>query len=126
MSSWPGRRITLNGHTRHLGAFTAEALVDYLAERRLRWPHTINRYVLISRRTAGGINPVSAYYPKQYLLQHGVRLEDIRMDRVLDEALVHGPDPLDLALMFGMTATTAIRYAEAARRILDQGEPGAS
>jgi integrase len=119
----PNGRITLNGHTRPLGDLTARALAGYLAERRQRYPHTANPHVLISRRTAGRASPVSAPYLKQYLLQHGIRLEDIRVDRVLGEALAVGPDPLHLSLIFGLSPATAIRYAEAARRILEENHP---
>ncbi|MFC4503696.1 MULTISPECIES: hypothetical protein [Streptomyces] len=36
------------------------------------------------------------------------------MDRQLEEALVHGPDPLHLAEVFGLGERTAIRYANSA------------
>ena len=47
-----------------------------------------------------------------------VPLEALRVDRQLDEALTHGPDPLHLAVVFGLDETTAIRYCAAARQIL--------
>jgi len=46
-------------------------------------------------------------------------LERLRVDRQLDEALTHGPDPLHLAAVFGLDDKTAIRYANAARHILE-------
>jgi hypothetical protein len=49
----------------------------------------------------------------------GVGLERLRVDRQLDEALATGPDPLHLAEMFGIGDVTAIRYAHAARQLLD-------
>lgn len=45
-------------------------------------------------------------------------LERLRVDRQLEEALVHGPDPLHLAEVFGLAEGTAIRYAESARELL--------
>ncbi|XDK88294.1 hypothetical protein R1X32_07045 (plasmid) [Rhodococcus opacus] len=45
-------------------------------------------------------------------------MEALRVDRQLDEALTHGPDPLHLAVLFGLDETTAIRYSAAARQIL--------
>ena len=45
-------------------------------------------------------------------------LEALRVDRQLDEALTHGPDPLHLAVVFGLDETTAIRYSQAARKLL--------
>lgn len=55
----PGSRITLNSHTRPLGDLTTDAVASYLAERRQRYPHTVNPHLLISRRTSGGTSPVS-------------------------------------------------------------------
>ncbi len=40
------------------------------------------------------------------------------LDRQLEEALAHGPDPLHLAAVFGLDPKTAIRYAENARTLL--------
>jgi hypothetical protein len=40
------------------------------------------------------------------------------VDRQLDEALTRGPDPLHLAVVFGLTETTAVRYSNAARQLL--------
>ena len=40
------------------------------------------------------------------------------MDRHLEEALVHGPDPLHIAEVFDIDPSTAIHYASSARRLL--------
>jgi hypothetical protein len=45
-------------------------------------------------------------------------LERLRADRQLEEALTCGPDPLHLAVVFGLDDTTAIRYATIARQLL--------
>lgn len=37
----------------------------------------------------------------------------------LEEALTHGPDPLHLSVVFGLDEKTAIRYAAAARQLLE-------
>jgi len=47
-------------------------------------------------------------------------LERLRVDRQLEEALAHGPDPLHLAEVFGLDEKTAIRYADSARALLEQ------
>lgn len=47
-------------------------------------------------------------------------LERLRVDRQLEEALVHGPDPLHLAKVFGLAEKTDIRYADSARALLAQ------
>ncbi|MGI8808160.1 MAG: hypothetical protein ACR2KK_10025 [Acidimicrobiales bacterium] len=46
-------------------------------------------------------------------------LERLRVDRQLEEALTHGPDPLHLAAVFGIDQKTAIRYAASARHLLE-------
>jgi hypothetical protein len=57
----------------------------------------------------------------------GVTLNWLRMDRQLEEALVHGPDALHLMAVFGTAENTAVRYANAARQLLvtdvERGEP---
>lgn len=45
-------------------------------------------------------------------------LERLRVDRQLDEAMTHGPDPLHLAEVFGLDEKTAMRYADSARQLL--------
>jgi hypothetical protein len=47
-------------------------------------------------------------------------LERLRVERQLEEALTHGPDPLHLALVFGIDERTAIRYADSARVLLGE------
>ena len=46
-------------------------------------------------------------------------LERLRVDRQLEEALTHGPDPLHLATVFGLDDKTAIRYANAVLQVLE-------
>ncbi|MEU9139999.1 hypothetical protein AB0D33_29270 [Streptomyces sp. NPDC048404] len=47
-------------------------------------------------------------------------LERLRVDGHLEEALIHGPDPLHLAEVFGLDEKSTTRYADAARALLDQ------
>jgi hypothetical protein len=51
-----------------------------------------------------------------------VSIERIRRDRVLHEALTARPDRLHLALVFGLSRTTASKYTLIARDLLD-GQP---
>ncbi len=56
-----------------------------------------------------------------YLDKHqprGISLERIRPDRILQEALATGADPLHLALVFNIDHTNAMAYASAARNLL--------
>ena len=59
-----------------------------------------------------GCGPVSRSYLNWNLQRHGVSIERIRRERVLHEALTARADPLHLhlALVFGLSHTTASRY----------------
>ncbi|HEX9356859.1 MAG TPA: hypothetical protein VF933_23965 [Streptosporangiaceae bacterium] len=116
----PSRRITLAGHRQPLGELTRNALLAWLDYRRATWPDTANRHVLITRKSALGTGPVSASYLGRH--QRGISLEHIRRDRILQEALATGADPLHLALVFNIDHTNAMAYAGAARNLLS--DPG--
>jgi len=73
--------------------------------------------VLLSRISALGTGPVSPDYPGKHQ-PRGVCLEHIRRDRILQEALATGADPLHLALVFNIDHTNAMAYANAARNLL--------
>ncbi|MFC7218194.1 hypothetical protein ACFQLX_08440 [Streptomyces polyrhachis] len=111
-------RITIDGNLQPMGDLTRVALRAWLAERQTRWPRTLNRHVLVSRQTANGTDPVSAYFLKRQLTLHGVSLDRVRADRVLGEALATGADPLHLTAIFNLSETTAVKYATLARRLL--------
>ena len=104
------RRITIAGHPQRLGELTCRALRAWLGHRSATWPHTPNRHVLISEKTALATGPVSRSYLNWNLQRHGVSIDRIRRDRVLHEALTARADPLHLALVFGLSHTTASRY----------------
>jgi hypothetical protein len=114
----PSRRITIAGHSQRLGDLSHQALRAWLDHRRATWPHTPNKHVLISQRTALGTDPVSGGFLTWYLARHGVSIERIRRDRVLHEALTARADPLHLALVFGISQTAASQYALIAHSIL--------
>jgi hypothetical protein len=93
-------------------------MVAWLEHRQRNWPRTPNRHLLISQATATGTGPVSQHYLPFHLLLRGVQLEHIRGDRVLQEALAVGADPLHLAEAFRLSPETAIEYADVARQLL--------
>jgi hypothetical protein len=106
----PNRRITIGGHRQRLGELTYRTLRAWADHRRATWPHTPNRHLLISEKTALGSGPVTRSYLNWNLNRHGVSIERIRRDRVLHEALTARADPLHLALVFGLSHTTASKY----------------
>ena len=114
----PNRRITIAGHPQRLGDLSHKALRAWLDYRRATWPHSPNRHVLISKRTALGDAPVSRGYVNFHLGPRGVSIERIRRDRILHEALAGRPDPLHLSLMFGISERPASQYARIARDLL--------
>jgi hypothetical protein len=113
------RRVTIAGRTRPLDELSLTALNDWLAYRRRRWPNTANPHLLISKESALRLGPVSMPWLNRLLRGLPANLERLHIDRYVDEAIVSGADPLHLAAVFGISDTTAIRYADAARRLLE-------
>ena len=112
------RRITLPGQSRPLDDLTRRLILQWLDFRRERWPRTSSPYLLINNQTAMTTRPVSENWLGGLLRGLGATLEQLRIDRQLDEALTAGPDPLHLAAVFGIGDETAIKYAAAARHLL--------
>ena len=113
------RRITLAGQSRPLDDLTRRLILTWLDCRRARWPHTASPYLIINNQTAMSTRPVSENWLTTAFRGLDATLERLRVDRQLDEALTCGSDPLHLAAVFGLDDTTAIRYATAARQLLD-------
>ncbi|MFJ9968457.1 hypothetical protein [Streptomyces avermitilis] len=111
------RRITVGGHVRPLDDLTHRAILDWLDQRRNRWPNTANPHLLITRKTAVGLGPAGKLWTTRATRNLTAALERLRVDRQLEEALTHGADPLHLALVFGIDEKTAIRYADPARQL---------
>jgi hypothetical protein len=113
------RKIVIAGRVRPIDDLTRQILLDWLDYRRTRWPDTANPHLLINQQSAMGTGPViTIYFAKTKLRGQAATLERLRIDRQLEEALAHGPDPLHLAAVFGLDPKTAIRYAENARLLL--------
>jgi hypothetical protein len=112
------RRLTIGTVSRPLDELTHHVLLDWLAYRRQRWPNTANPYLLVNKQTASTTRAVSVNALTAPFRRRAATLEALRVDRQLDEALAHGPDPLHLAVVFGLDETTAIRYSAAARHLL--------
>lgn len=112
------RRVSIAGVTRPLDELTHRLLTDWLTYRHRRWPHTANPHLIINKQTASTTRPVSDNALTAPFRRRAATLEALRVDRQLDEALAHGPDPLHLAVVFGLDETTAVRYSTAAQKIL--------
>ncbi|MGZ6791098.1 MAG: hypothetical protein ACXVGQ_14420, partial [Mycobacteriaceae bacterium] len=76
---------------------------------------------LITQHTANETGPVSPAWMARTFGGLGSTLEQLRVDRQLDEALTCGGDPLHLAAVFDIDAKTAVRYANNVRGAADDG-----
>ncbi|NJP82236.1 tyrosine-type recombinase/integrase, partial [Streptomyces sp. AA8] len=114
------RRLTIAGRARPLDDLTLKLLADWLGYRRRRWPNTANLHLLINKKTANTTDRASNHWISAPLRGQDATLERLRVDRQLEEAMVHGPDPLHLAEVFGLDEKTAMRYADSARALLEQ------
>jgi integrase len=115
------RRLSIAGRTRPLDELTHRVLTDWLDYRRRRWPNTANPHLLISKDSALRLGPVTYPWLNRILRGLPAGLERLRMDRQLDEALTSGADPLQIAEVFGVAESTALRYADAASQLLRSG-----
>ncbi len=113
------RHLTIAGRSRPLDELTHRELLNWLDYRRSRWPNTANAHLLVNQQTALETGPVSAVWLKAAFRGREATLERLRVDRQLEEALTHGADPLHLAVVFGLDEKTALRYATAARALLE-------
>jgi hypothetical protein len=124
------RRLTIAGRARPLDDLTYQTMLAWLDYRRGRWPNTANPHLLLTQQTALEKGPAGKLWVTEVVRGLPATLERLRVDRQLDEALAHGPDPLHLATVFGLDPKTAIRYAEAARQLLqtaaEQQDPAGS
>ncbi|WP_218021613.1 tyrosine-type recombinase/integrase [Nocardia acidivorans] len=116
------RRIVLAGRSLPLDELTATMLHEWLDHRRVRWPRTANPHLLVSKESALRTGAVSGVF-LQNLRGLTATLERLRIDRQLEEAITCGADPLHLAVVFGITDTTAIRWARNARQLASPPPP---
>ena len=114
------RRLDPGGFDRPLDEFTASAVRGYLAFRNQRWPATANPYLLVTRKTAHTGQPVSEFWMTRLFRSLPVTAEQLRDDRIVEEALSGRADPLHLAAVFGFGPRTGLRYSQAA---LQTAEP---
>jgi len=102
--------LLIGGRGRPLDQLTSGHLRAWLQARRARWPATANPHLLINRSTAGGLKPVGRSYVQAAVRRAGITAAELRADRLLNEALASGGDPLRLTHLFGISDPAAIRY----------------
>ena len=74
-----------------------------------RWPNTANPHLIVNQMTALELGPVSQHWIDAGFRGQDATLERLRVDRQLEQALNHGPDPLHLPVVFDLDAKTVIR-----------------
>ena len=95
--------------TRPLGSVVTANIIEWLIERRRRWPASANPHLLVSYKSAYGLGPVSTGYFKDVFAELPTTAAGLRADRLLAEAQTHG-DPLRLVRLFGISPASAVGY----------------
>lgn len=119
----PGLRLDPAGLDRPLDEFTADAIRGYLGFRRSRWPATASPYLLVTRKTAHTGEPVSRFWMSRLFRDLPVTAEQLRDDRIVEEALSGRADPLHLSAVFGFGPSTGLRYVQAADTTAEPAGP---
>ena len=120
------RRLDPRGLDRPLDEFTASAVRGYLTFRNQRWPATTSPYLLVTRKTAHTGQPVSEFWMTRLFRGLPVTAEQLRDDRIVEEALSGRADPLHLAAVFGFGPRTGLRYAQAAHPTAEPADTNTS
>ncbi|WP_405690052.1 hypothetical protein [Streptomyces sp. NBC_00057] len=112
-----GVRGTSGRQTRlvYLDDFTLSLIATILKERAARRPHSTNPHLLVTRVTAHDPEgPQMSHKAFQYFFRRlGINAEQVRIDRILDEARATA-DPVHLMTVFGITEDTAMDYLRSA------------
>ncbi|MEV7238449.1 hypothetical protein AB0N06_32275 [Streptomyces sp. NPDC051020] len=119
----PGRRLDPEGLNRPLDDYTAEAITEYLAYRHRRWPNSTNPHLLVTRNTATTATAVGTFWMDKLVKRLPVGVDQLRQDRILEEALANGADPLHLAHVFSLGAKASLRYSSAVAESEAEREP---
>jgi len=88
-------------------------LTAYLNYRQQTWPNSINPHLFIHARSATTTRPVTPWWIRHQL---GIAGQQIRLDRILDEAHATGGDIRQLMDLFGLSVAGAHRYIATVNR----------
>lgn len=101
-------RLTLKGRDIPLARPVQVRLRAWLDHRARTWPHTINPHLFLTRRSAPRLTPPGKQFPWRYT---NLRPQALREDRILQEIHATGGDVRRVCDLFGLTITSAMRYA---------------
>ena len=102
-------------YTVYLDQLTLQLAATWLTERHHRWPACPNPRLLVSPRSAMDTRhpPLNGNVFRKVFKRRGLTAQQVRQDRIRDEAHATA-DPVHLIRVFGITASTAMRYIYAA------------
>ncbi len=99
--------LTIDGRSIPMAAPVRTRLSAWLDDRANTWPNTANPHLIISRKTAPRLIPVSRQYPWS---RAGLQPQLLREDRILNEIHATGGDVRRICDLFGLTVSGATRY----------------
>ena len=104
------RMITVRADRRPLDGLVIDHVVAWLEVRRQRWPRSANPHLLVTQKSAYGLDSVSTSYFKGVFASLPTTAAGLRADRLLGEAVESGGDVLRLVSLFGLSSSAAMRY----------------
>jgi hypothetical protein len=118
-------RLTLDRRTIPLAGPVRVRLRAWLDHRATTWPHTINPYLFVSFKSAPRLVPVGRQFP---WTKTRLKPQALREDRILQEIHATGGDIRRICDLFGLTVTSALRYAKTLGHpdLADRHEPASS
>jgi len=102
-------RILIDGRSIPLAAPVRTRLTAWLDHRARTWPGTPNPHLLINRKTAPRLTPVSRAYPWRYI---PLTAQELREDRILNEIHAADGDVRRICDLFGLSVEGATRYLD--------------
>lgn len=100
-------RMVFGDRTIPLAAPVRTRLAAWLDHRNRTWPGSVNPHLLINRRTAPRLVPVSRSFPWRHTT---LRPQSLREDRILSEIHATGGDIRRICDLFGLSVAGATRY----------------
>ena len=113
-------RLHINDRVILLAEPARDRLNTYLDHRQNTWPTSVNPHMFIHARNWTNARPCTNWWIRKQLGTSGDR---IRQDRILDEAHANGGDMRALCDLFGLSITSAARYASTVNQITDPAAP---
>lgn len=102
-------RLWIDRRTIPLAGPVRVRLAAWLDHRTATWPHTANPHLFVSFKSAPRLVPVGRQFP---WTSTRLKPQALREDRILQEIHATGGDIRRICDLFGLTVTSALRYAD--------------